>query len=611
MKLYEYILKFKTSDAEQKLRKLGRATNHTEKQASMLKSAFYGVGTAVAGLAIGAALFSGARAAARLGIEMEQTRVSFTTFLKSADKANASIAQLNEFANVTPFDNAQVLQAGKGLLAFGVAQDKIIPSLRKIGDIAAGSGKDFNELATIYGKAKIAGTLMAEDINQLLDAGIPIMGEFAKALGTTEDQVKKMASQGKLKFKDLENAFTNLTSEGGMFFDLMKSQSETAGGRISTFTGKMQGLGIGIGEAFNPLIAKVFGKLAIVIDASKDKIVAFAKVAATKIQEFIAIAIPYLRLFRDTVKAVWGVITVAFQSSVTWINENIEVIEALGYMVGIAASAYIGYNAVLLVNKAAILAMKVPVMLQAGWTSVLTAKQWLLNIALNANPIGLVVGAIAALIALTVVIIKKYDEWGASLALMLGPFGLIINMVQSFRRHWDSITEAFNKGGIVGGLKRIGQVMLDAVLMPLQQLLELASKLPGSLGEIASSGAIGIENLRKKFDLLPPIEVKVGASSSAVNKLANAATPGQTKAGDLLAPVSDAATTTTDTKLSEGIDNINGGGSKHTNITISMDNLIGEQNFSITNLKESAEEVKKEVEEALLRVVNGLNYSVQ
>lgn len=610
MKLYEYLIKFKTSDAERKLRKLGRVSNQTEKQANMLKSAFSGVGRVVAGLAIGAALFSGARAAYRLGIEMEQTRVSFTTFLKSADKANASIAQLNEFANVTPFDNAQVLQAGKGLLAFGVAQDKIIPSLRKIGDIAAGSGKDFNELSTIYGKAKIAGTLMAEDINQLLDAGIPIMGEFAKSLGTTEDQVKKMASQGKLKFKDLETAFTNLTSEGGMFFDLMIEQSKTAGGRISTFTGKMQGLGIGIGEAFNPLIAKVFGKLATVIDINKDKIVAFARVAAVKIQDFISAAIPYLRIFRDAVKTVWDVITTAFQSSVIWIKENLLAIEALGYMVGVGAAAYLGYNAVLLVSKGLLFAMKIPTLLMAGWTSILTAKQWLLNIALNANPIGLVVGAIAALIALTVVVIKKYDEWGATLALMLGPFGMIINLVQSFRRHWDSITEAFNQGGIVSGLKRIGLVMLDAVLMPLQQLLEIASKLPGSLGDLASSGVTGIENLRKKFDLLPPVEIKVGSNSSAVNKLA-AASPNKSKAEELLAPTADAAAGNTDTKLAEGIDNINGGGSKSTNITISMDNLIGEQNFSITNLKESVEDIKKEVEQALLRVVNGLNYSVQ
>lgn len=217
-------------------------------------TSFAGLGSKLAGLGLAAGAGILIKNVAKLGIEMEQTKVSFTTFLGSAEKADKAIASLNKFSNVTPFDNAQVIKAGKGLLAFGVSQKKLIPSLKKIGDISAATGKDFNELATIYGKARIAGTLYAEDINQLVEAGVPIMGEFAKALGTTEDQVKKMASQGKLKFKDLEKAFTNLTSEGGMFFNLMAKQSETVGGKISTLTGKMQGLGITIGtELIKPL----------------------------------------------------------------------------------------------------------------------------------------------------------------------------------------------------------------------------------------------------------------------------------------------------------------------------------------------------------------------
>jgi tape measure domain-containing protein len=261
MKLYEYIWRFKDQASEkmdriakasrgatQKLDKFNDELDDGTRKSNRFGAAMGSVGRVLGGLAIGAALFTAARASAKLGIEMEQTRVSFTTFLGSAEKANETIKELNQFSNVTPFDNAQVLRAGKGLLAFGVEQKKLIPTLKKIGDISAGTGKDFNELATIYGKARVAGTLYAEDINQLVEAGVPIMGEFAKALGTTEDQVKKLASEGKLKFKDLEKAFTNLTSEGGMFFNLMENQSQTLGGKISTLQGKFQLLGASIGE---------------------------------------------------------------------------------------------------------------------------------------------------------------------------------------------------------------------------------------------------------------------------------------------------------------------------------------------------------------------------
>lgn len=285
MKLYEYIWRFK-DQASDKIDKIARASGKAtgkldrfnnemdegSKKSNRFGSAMSRVGRIIGGLAIGAALFTAAKASAQLGIEMEQTRVAFTTFLGDADKATDTIKELNQFSNVTPFDNAQVLKAGKGLLAFGVEQEKLIPTLKKIGDISAGTGKDFNELAVIYGKARVAGTLYAEDINQLVEAGVPIMGEFAKALGTTEDKVKKLASEGKLKFKDLEQAFANLTGEGGMFFNLMEKQSQTLGGKISTLKGKFQLLGASIGEnLIAPLISPLVEKGIDILDTLIDR----------------------------------------------------------------------------------------------------------------------------------------------------------------------------------------------------------------------------------------------------------------------------------------------------------------------------------------------------
>lgn len=123
------------------------------------------------------------------------------------------------------------------------------------------------------------------------------------------------------------------------------------------------------------------------------------------------------------------------------------------------------------------------------------AAQWLVNAAMSANPIGLIIIAIAALIALVVLIIKKYDDWGASLALLLGPFGMIINVIQSFRRNWEMVKDAFSTGGILGGLKAIGKVLIDALLMPMQQLLELVAKVPG-MGDLAGNAAAKIAAIR-------------------------------------------------------------------------------------------------------------------
>ncbi len=125
---------------------------------------------------------------------------------------------------------------------------------------------------------------------------------------------------------------------------------------------------------------------------------------------------------------------------------------------------------------------------------IVTAAQWLWNAAMLANPIGLIILGVAALIALIAVIINKWNEWGAALSLFLGPLGFVISLVQSFRRNWEMIKESFSTGGILSGLKAIGVTLLDSILMPLQQLLELIAKIDPT--GFAAKGAAKLEAFR-------------------------------------------------------------------------------------------------------------------
>ena len=136
-------------------------------------------------------------------------------------------------------------------------------------------------------------------------------------------------------------------------------------------------------------------------------------------------------------------------------------------------------------------------------TKLQTAAQWLLNIAMDANPVGLIVLGIAALVAIIYVAIEYYDQFGASLLLLLGPVGMVINAIMAIKRNWDSIVEAFKSDGIIGALKRIGVVLLDTILYPVQQLLEILGNIPG-IGKYATMGAEQIAELRKGFELVDP-----------------------------------------------------------------------------------------------------------
>ena len=187
-------------------------------------------------------------------------------------------------------------------------------------------------------------------------------------------------------------------------------------------------------------------------------------------------------------------------------------------------TATIAYNTVLAIQGAitgsvaisvnssriAMAAYKVTLIAVQGVTKLWTAAQWALNVALNANPIGLIIIAIAALVGLVVLVINKWDEWGAALSIVLGPLGMIISLIQSFRRNWDSVIDAFTTGGIVAGLTRIGQVILDAILAPIQQALELANRFTGFGGEAAEA----IRSFREtRLETIPPEQTTTTAAA--------------------------------------------------------------------------------------------------
>jgi len=152
-----------------------------------------------------------------LATQVSRATKQFEAFLGSAEAAGKTVQELQSFANKKILPAQEVLDAGKGLLAFGEEANNVVPVLGRIADISKATGKNFGELTTIYGKARAAGVLYAEDINQLVDAGIPIIGEFAKQMGVSTGEVKKLASEGKISFEQLQLAFFNLTAEGGKF----------------------------------------------------------------------------------------------------------------------------------------------------------------------------------------------------------------------------------------------------------------------------------------------------------------------------------------------------------------------------------------------------------
>lgn len=166
--------------------------------------------------------------------DMEQTTVAFETLVGGAELARDTIADIQALGASTPFQFPELADAGRKLIAFGTAAEDVESELRRIGDVSAGIQQPIGEIAEIYGKARVSGRLFAEDINQLVGRGIPIISELANQFGVTESQVKTLVTNGEVGFEHLRTAFVNMTSEGGKFNNMMEAQSQTFNGLVST-----------------------------------------------------------------------------------------------------------------------------------------------------------------------------------------------------------------------------------------------------------------------------------------------------------------------------------------------------------------------------------------
>jgi tape measure domain-containing protein len=185
-------------------------------------------------LKVSAPLAAFAVLALRASANIETLQTSFESLLGSTEKAKNVVADLVDFTAKTPFQLEGVGKAAKQLLAFGVAQDQLLPTLKQLGDIAAGANVPLTDIASIFGKAKSKGKLMTEELLQLSERGIPIIDLLAKRFGVTKDVIFEAASKSQISFKFMEDAFGTLTAEGGIFFDQMKKQSGTLAGIFST-----------------------------------------------------------------------------------------------------------------------------------------------------------------------------------------------------------------------------------------------------------------------------------------------------------------------------------------------------------------------------------------
>lgn len=226
-----------------------------------------------------------------------------------------------------------------------------------------------------------------------------------------------------------------------------------------------------------------------------------------------------------------------------------DVIGALVIAWGVYKGALI---AALVVEKVMGFVTAVQTMMAA--TQGMTAAQAALNVVMNANPIGIIITAVAALGLGIYELIKHWDSVSAAmsvawdwikkiasviwdsvstamsvawdwikkiasviwdsllvafenvknfvvefqplLTMLLGPLGMVVNMIVEIVKNFDNIREAFSNGGFIAGIKAIGGTILSSILAPIQKVLQVIAKIP-FIGDKVQGGLDMITGIRQ------------------------------------------------------------------------------------------------------------------
>lgn len=293
---------------------------------------------------------------------MESYLTNFKVMLGNEEQAAAKLSELRKMAASTPFALSDLTEGTQTLLQFGIAADNTTGVLKQLGDISLGNADKLQTLVRAYGKMSSAHKVTLENVNMMIDAGFNPLNQICEATGESMSDLYKRISDGSVSFEELQYAVQAATSEGGQFYNGMLEASQTFSGRMSTLKDNVSALTGELTSGLFATLGDLVVKLNEVVTSCLDSDEKMAQ-----LKETIGIA--------TSVVAAAGAAFLAYK----------------GY-IALASAAEVAHTAYTAAMTAAHAAA------EAGTTG-LALAQAALNAVLEANPIGLVVAALAALAA--------------------------------------------------------------------------------------------------------------------------------------------------------------------------------------------------------------------
>ncbi|MBA4541982.1 tape measure protein [Thermoactinomyces daqus] len=186
-----------------------------------------------------------------VNIKMEGAQTSFTTLLKSGEKAKDMIQQLQQIGVKSPFDFDSLSKSAKLLLSMGVNAKNVVPYIKKIGDAVAavgGSSEQMENVALAIAQISAKGKVSAEEMNQLAENGIPAWQILSEKMHKSTAELMKMGSDGKLLAKDVLPLL--IDGLGDKFGGAMQKAANTFSGQLEQMKEQSE---LVLGKLFEPM----------------------------------------------------------------------------------------------------------------------------------------------------------------------------------------------------------------------------------------------------------------------------------------------------------------------------------------------------------------------
>lgn len=503
------------------------------------------------------AISAGIGAVSKLGMQAQTTATSFEVLLGSQQEYAAMLDEINEYAKVSPYDRLGAQDAAKTMLGFGVAAENVIGDLKMLGDVAGGDNNRLRQLALVFGQISSAGKLQGQDLLQLINAGYNPLLDIAELTGKSMAEVRDEMTKGNVSIDMVRAAFVRATSEGGRYYGMIDKISETASGKFGEMKDTFVEVGLALYNVIEPMVIP-------------------ALETATSLLEHLISVINFLA------KPVQWVIDL-------FKNGNPVV---LGITAAVAA-----YTAATLVSSRVLQGYTVKEMLHFRLLLMQEKAQRLLNAVMKANPVGLAVAGIAALIAVITTCWNKFAGFRA----------VILTV-------WDA-------------LKGFGKAIMNLVVSRVVSLVQSVGKLGQALGRLFTGDFSGAwESAKEAGKLLLNIEGRRNAWNdvrSTVSGLGsrydyrleqerkkqeakNAISDPEAAAGTTELPADGSMSFAdgggdTSSAASKAGEAIATGGTRSTVITLTVGSLIGQFTVNSRGVAESRKDIERIAVEALTR----------